>query len=312
MVQENICIKILKKILNYPYNANTENVIVRLQGRMANQMFEWAYSKNIKKYTGIQPLFDDSDETQKLFAFNMNFKKFIAPKPIYKTICRKIIPFRDFRNRLSKVWYHLPVIKEEYFCKYQEEMFDVKAPVYIEGFFQSYKYLQNVREELLEDFKLKKTLNRANKEILKRIRETESVSVHFRRTDYLKPRVADIFGYCDTEYYLNGIKIIAEKCGKTPTLFIFSDDINWVINNVKFDYETVYVDVNSGKQGYFDLELMKNCKHNIIANSSFSYWGAWLNENPNKIVIAPKVWMKTAPSTPDLLPPDWIKLGGQK
>ena len=79
-------------------------------------------------------------------------------------------------------------------------------------------------------------------------------------------------------------------------------------NNIKFEEETIYVNINNSNQGYFDLELMKNCKHNIIANSSFSWWGAWLNENPEKIVIAPKKWLAQDNFSNDIIPENWIKI----
>lgn len=288
-----------------------KEILIRLQGRMANQMFEWALGKAIKKQTGIQPIFDDSEETQKLSVFNLDFKKYAIKKPLRYKLFRKTIPFRNIRNKLTKIKIKLPKLVENPYFKYDEKYINVQAPIYLDGFFQSYKYLENIREELLQDFSLKKPLNKKNKEILEQIKNTESVSLHYRRTDYLKSRVANVMGACTDEYYQNAVKTISEKINKPLTLFIFSDDPKWVKENVKFDHKTIVVDINSGRQGYFDMELMKNCKHNIIANSSFSWWAAWLNENPNKIVVAPKVWMKNIESDYDLMPPEWIRLGGQ-
>ena len=178
----------------------------------------------------------------------------------------------------------------------------------MKGYFQTEKYFTNIREQLLKDFELNLPLNNANKEVLEKIKSTEAVAVHFRRGDYTKKRVADKYGSCSVEYYKNAVKLIAEKTGKNLTVFVFSDDINWVKQNAKFDCETVYVDINSGKQGYFDLELMKNCKHNVIANSSFSWWGAWLNQNPEKVVVAPKTWMKVLDNDYDIIPESWLRI----
>ena len=300
-----------KKYKLKTWNPYLEQVLIRLQGRMANQMFEWALGKAIKKQTGIQPIFDDSEETQKLSVFNLDFKKYAIKKPLRYKLFRKTIPFRNIRNKLTKIKIKLPKLVENPYFKYDEKYINVQAPIYLDGFFQSYKYLENIREELLQDFSLKKPLNKKNKEILEQIKNTESVSLHYRRTDYLKSRVANVMGACTDEYYQNAVKTISEKINKPLTLFIFSDDPKWVKENVKFDHKTIVVDINSGKQGYFDMELMKNCKHNIIANSSFSWWAAWLNENPNKILVAPKVWMKNIESDYDLMPPEWIRLGGQ-
>ena len=300
-----------KKYRLKTWNPQLDKVIIRLQGRMANQMFEWALSKAIKKQTGIQPIFDDSEETQKLSAFNIDFKKYTIEKPLKYKLFRKTIPLRNLRNKLTKIKIKIPEHHENPPFKFDESFINVKAPVYLDGFFQSYKYLNLVRDELLEDFKLKKPLNSKNKKMLELIKNTESVSLHYRRTDYLKARVANVMGACTDEYYKAAVNIIAEKTKKPLTLFIFSDDPEWVTQNVHFDQKVVVVDINSGKKGYCDVELMKNCKHNIIANSSFSYWAAWLNENPEKIVIAPKIWMKNIQSDYDLIPPEWIRIGGQ-
>ena len=216
------------------------------------------------------------------------------------------------RNKLtSQNFDRIPQINEKSFCTFQSDLFDIKNSCYIKGFFRSEKYFIDIREELLKDFSLNVELNEKNKKMLEQIKNTNSVSIHFRRGDYTKKRVADKYGSCSVEYYKNASKIIADSISEPITLFIFSDDINWVRNNVKFDFETVYVDINLAKQGYFDLELMKNCKHNIIANSSFSWWGAWLNENESKIVIAPKWWMKDVDTTSknvDIIPESWLIL----
>ena len=300
-----------KKYKIKTWNPQLDYVIIRLNGRMANQMFEWALGKAIKKQTGIQPIFDDSEETEKLAPFNLNFKKYAIKKPLKYKLFRKTIPFRKLRNKLTKIKIKIPVLAENPYFKYDEKYINVHPPVYLDGFFQSYKYFEPVRDELLKDFSLKKPLNSKNKKILEKIKNTESVSLHYRRTDYLKSRVANVMGSCTDEYYNKAVETIAQKINKPLTLFVFSDDPKWAKENIKFPHETIIVDINSGKQGYYDMELMKNCKHNIIANSSFSYWAAWLNENPDKIVIAPEIWMKNIDSDYDLIPTEWIRIGGQ-
>ena len=262
-------------------------LIIKLDGRMANQMFQWALARAYEAKNGILPLIDDSKETLKLGCFQLIDTLKTVKKPLWNKILRKTIPFRNLRNKWTELKFDLPKIKEEAFSKYTPEILEVKAPAYIQGFFQTEKYFVDVREQLLKDFTLNKNLNNANRKMLEKIESTNSVSVHFRRGDYLKARVANSIGNIKEQYYKDAVKLVSEKIDKDITLFIFSDDINWVKNNVEFGCDTVYVDINSAKQGYFDLELMKNCKHNIIANSSFSWWGAWLNTNKDKVVVAP-------------------------
>ena len=289
---------------------NSDNIIVKLNGRLANQMFEWAFAKVLSKKSGNTVLIDDSEETLKLNCFNLISDLKSVEKPLFYKIFRKLIPFRNLRNKLTALNFDkMEIVEEESFCRFEQKLLEISQPSYIKGFFQSEKYFKDIREDLLKDFSLKIELNEQNKNILNNIKSTNSVSMHFRRGDYTKKRVADKYGSCSVEYYKNAVKTIAERISEPVTLFIFSDDINWVKNSVKFDCETVYVDINSGKQGYFDLELMKNCKHNIIANSSFSWWGAWLNENKDKIVVAPKYWMKDIDTTSenvDIIPESWI------
>ena len=287
-----------------------DKLIVESRGRMANQMFCWAFAKSLSKKSGLQFLIDDSSNTQKLshFKFFDEYKKHQVWKNPIKSFLRLIIPIRSIRDKISKENFKIPHIQENIFSKYQPELTEIKEPTYVSGYYQTEKYFTDIRDELLQDFTLNVPLNKKNQSILDKIKSTDSISIHVRRGDYTKARNVRKYANCSIEYYKNGIKYIEEKTGKTPTLFIFSDDIKWVKNNLKFDYETVYVDINSDKQGYFDLELMKNCKHNIIVNSSFSWWGAWLNTNKEKIVVAPKIWMKTFNSNYDLIPENWITI----
>lgn len=285
-----------------------KSIIIKLNGRMANQMFEWAFGRAIMSKNTCKVLFDNSEETFKLNCFKLKDKIKFIKKPLWNIILRKAIPFRKIRNNITKLNFdNIENIEEASFCHYQPELLNITEPKYIKGFFQTEKYFSNIREELIKDFSLNIEMNETNRKMLEKIKNTNSISVHFRRGDYTKKRVADKYGSCSVDYYKNGIEKIAETLNEKPTLFIFSDDINWVKNNIKFNYETIHVDINSGKQGYFDLELMKNCKHNIIANSSFSWWGAWLNTNTNKKVIAPKWWLKELDSSScDIIPEEWI------
>lgn len=295
---------------------NIENIIVKLNGRLANQMFEWAFVKMLCQKSGLEVLIDDSEETLKLDCFNLVTSLKTVNKPLSYKILRKLIPFRNIRNKVTALKFDkIPVINEKNFCSFQNDLLEIDKPCYIKGFFQTEKYFKDIREDLIKDFSLKVDLNEQNKKMLEKIKSTNSVSIHFRRGDYTKKRVADKYGSCSVEYYKNAVEYIMNNTEAPITLFIFSDDIEWVRNNVKFDCEIVYADINSGKQGYFDLELMKNCKHNIIANSSFSWWGAWLNENYNKIVVAPQWWMKNIDTTEeniDIIPENWIKLNNKE
>ena len=288
---------------------NQNNVIIKLDGRMGNQMFQWAFGRALEERKGRTPIFDDSRETLKLGCFKLSKDIKTINKPLWNKILRKIIIFRNLRNKVTDLKILAPHYSEKYTGGYQPELFEVTPPACISGYFQTEKYFLDVRDKLLKDFEIKGKISIQNQLMLEKIKFVNSVSVHFRRGDYTKARVEKLFGMCSENYYKKAIDTIAKQTQKPITLFIFSDDINWVKNNVKFDYETIYVDINSGKQGVFDLDLMKNCKHNVIANSSFSWWGAWLNENPDKIVVAPTPWHDSDTiNSGDIVPDNWIRI----
>ena len=141
------------------------------------------------------------------------------------------------------------------------------------------------------------------------IEGTEAVSMHIRRSDYVSgPYVHNRFYLCPLSYYYAAIEIL-RKSLSYPDFFVFSDDIQWVKENLRLEYPTRYVDHNGPERDYEDLRLMSLCKHHVIANSTFSWWGAWLSTNPEKIVIAPQHWFKDAKRcTKDLIPGTWIRL----
>jgi hypothetical protein len=140
------------------------------------------------------------------------------------------------------------------------------------------------------------------------LRTPGTVSIHIRRGDFSKKAETNLYhGILSSDYYKQAIEIISSKIN-SPKFYIFSDDINWAKENLIVP-EAVYASGQISKTHFEDLYLMSQCHHNIIANSSFSWWGAWLNDNPEKIVIAPKNWFNKGPKdTQDIIPGDWIKI----
>ncbi len=148
--------------------------------------------------------------------------------------------------------------------------------------------------------------NEENQSMLDKIKSLNAISLHVRRGDYVN--LTHIHGLCDLNYYKRTIDYIASRV-QNPHFFVFSDDIPWVRENLKIEYPFDVVDINDGKTAFCDIWLMKHCQHNIIANSSFSYWGAWLNENPDKFVVAPQIWfVENNDSFKDIVPKGWIRL----
>ena len=178
------------------------------------------------------------------------------------------------------------------------------------GYWQSPKYFNSIETLIRKEFTFQKPLDSKNLEILNLIKNTISVSIHIRRTDFQIINSNDIHGFCSLEYYDEAINYIHTNVLMSK-FFIFSDDINWAKENLKVPMNSYFVSGNTGEKSYIDMQLMSNCNHNIIANSSFSWWGAWLNSNPKKIVIAPKKWFsdeKMNAQTDDLIPAEWIRM----
>lgn len=160
---------------------------------------------------------------------------------------------------------------------------------YLDGYWQQEDYFKLIRDELLNDYKFNSVSGIELKNMLDIIEKNESVSIHIRRGDYANSSIYD--NIANLEYYNEAINIIKSKV-VNPVFFIFSDDIEWVKENMKISNSYI-INFNRGLDSYKDMFLMSKCKHNIIANSTFSWWGAWLNINNNKIVIRPNKFLNT-------------------
>jgi hypothetical protein len=180
---------------------------------------------------------------------------------------------------------------------------------YLVGWWQNEGYFLDIRDILLEDFHPKRTSTYADK-LLKQIGDCESVSIHVRRGDYVTNNYAKKeHGLAPLKYYELAIKYLDKKI-KQPRYFVFSDDLTWCKKNLALPENSVFVDGTKTRHVCGEIWLMQHCQHNIVANSSFSWWGAWLNENPDKIVIAPKVWFqnKETNQETEIVPSSWIRL----
>jgi hypothetical protein len=291
------------------------SITIKLQGGLGNQLFIYAFGKALMLHTGLDIKFDITEyqgeyRQYELNHFNTNAitVKFKRKKNIFKKIIKECLIIKSLKNKIN-VYDEFPrykTLNTHNGFEYDEEFKNIQNGNYIKGFIQNEKYFLDIANEIRQNFKLITPLDEKNKKIIEDIKNTESISLHIRRGDYLT--IAKDYGSCSIEYYQKALEIIKEKINaENLKAFIFTDDPEWVKENIKFDIDTYYVENNLGK-GYFDLELMKNCKHNIIANSSFSWWGAWLNENPNKIVIAPKPWLASVENDYELIPKSWIRI----
>lgn len=279
-------------------------IYVKLMGGHSNQMFQYAIARSLSLRHNVPFVMDDTwfsataevdtPRVYELGVYNI-IEKFAHPGLTFK-IKQKL----GLAQRYSEQGF-----------KFSSEIFDSKEDVYLTGFFQTEKYFKDIRAVLLKDFTHKSKPVGNNAKLLKEIlANKDSVSLHVRRGDYVTNKDAAAFhGLKDLDYYKAALKIIKKKV-KSPTLYVISNDPAWCKENLKLDAPMVFVDNNDDVTGGAeDMRLMRACRHNIMANSSFSWWGAWLNENPEKIIVAPKQWFQDKSiDTSDLLPDEWIKL----
>jgi hypothetical protein len=177
---------------------------------------------------------------------------------------------------------------------------------YLHGYWQSERYFAAHADTLRHDLRIVTPPSPENAEMARQIAAAPSVSLHVRRGDYLQ---SGAYAACSGDYYRAALHLVAEAAGLTPTIFVFSDDPAWARDHLDLPFAKVVVDFNGRDTDYEDLRLMSLCRHNVIANSSFSWWGAWLNRHPGKVVVAPKRWFADKHlQNPDLLPAGWLSL----
>jgi hypothetical protein len=179
----------------------------------------------------------------------------------------------------------------------------------LDGYWQSERYFADVSDRLRSEFTFKASAAGRNAEIAGEIAAVNAVSLHVRRGDYAtNPAMTAMHGICPIDYYDRAVEFVIERVAD-PVFFLFSDDPDWVREHLKIDWAVVVVEHNDSDTGHEDLRLMGLCRHHVIANSTFSWWGAWLNPSPEKIVVAPKRWFaEDSIDTSDLLPADWVTL----
>ncbi|MCK6404945.1 MAG: alpha-1,2-fucosyltransferase [Rhodocyclaceae bacterium] len=291
-------------------------VISRLLGGLGNQMFQYAAGRALATTHGAEFLVDIRDliATPQHQGFEL-LTIFDCPVRLAdKAHLRSVLGWQSspttqrlFRQPLLAGLRTRHLVIEPYF-DYWPGFRKLSPPSYLTGYWQSEHYFHDFADIIRSDFSFRRPLADHNLTLEKRISETNSVSLHIRRGDYVSnPQFFATHGVCSTEYYESAIKYVSDRI-PSPRFYVFSDDMEWVRSHLKIRHPCCYVEYNKGTDSYIDMQLMSRCKHNIIANSSFSWWGAWLNGNSDKLVVAPARWFANNTHTPDLLPSAWVTL----
>ncbi|TRX20910.1 alpha-1,2-fucosyltransferase [Flavobacterium franklandianum] len=292
-------------------------LIIKLQGGLGNQMFQYAFASILAQKNKTKVVIEGSifERVEKTPGFTpRKFELFIFDNQYDRVSESDVISFHHLskiNKAKKKIGLNYPKIYNEPSFGFQTDALSIKSPVYLKGYFQSCKYLIGYENFIRELFSFPvDTLDEINKELLIKIKNFNSIAIHIRRGDYVNDKMtAEYHGSCGLDYYLEAIKLMASK-NKDFTLVFFSDDSDWVKEQFNdLPYPKIVVEHNKGEDSWKDMLLMSSCHHNIIANSSFSWWSAWLNINSDKTVIAPKKWFETKDlNTQTLLPEEWIKL----
>lgn len=277
-------------------------IIVKITGGLGNQMFQYAAARRLANYHQTELKLDISDYknqeegfiTKRLFKLDkFNIQCEIADDNDlvkYKTFLNNY--FRITINKILARYY--PGKQKTYVFQrkrtYHKSTLHLPDNIYIDGTWQSECYFSDIKDIIIQEFTLKNSLNEKYSSLFGNIKNSNSVAVHVRRGDYLKTSMGNLhLKPCSIDYYKSAMTEIGKIVNK-PQFFFFSDDIHWIKNNLTIDSDDVIVSQFTNDDEFVDFTLMSACKHHIIANSSFSWWAAWLNQNPYKITIAPTQW----------------------
>lgn len=278
-------------------------VILHFSGGLGNQMFEYALYCALL-HAGANPKIDLTHYGKQKTHNGYELEKIFNLNACYCGQTERLF-FKNYGKLKSKLLGkpYKEKIADQYF--FHKDVPQLKNG-YLKGYWQSENYFLPVAEKVRQAFTFPAPKDERNKIILEKIQYTSSISIHIRRGDYLVDGRNCVL---DAGYWQQSIEYINHRV-PNACFFVFSDDIEWTKNNLQIP-DAIFIDWNKGKESFWDMFLMSKCRHNIIANSSFSWWAAWLNQNQQKIVLSPQNWMPHFTGTRDLIPKSWTTIPNQ-
>lgn len=279
-------------------------IYARLFGGLGNQLFQYAAGRALADHLGCDLALDrralEGGQSDVLGHFA--HARHVTPDSLPPAKSDGLLRYALWRALGRNPRFH-----REKTLGFVPGFFDLHPGTYLHGYWQSERYFADIADRLHADLTFTSPLDPVNAAMATRIDAAPcAVSLHVRRGNYL---ASSSYAPCPPEYYRHAIAKIRAAQTAPLTCFIFSNDPGWARDTLDLGVEQVVVDINDAARGAFDLHLMSRCAHHLIANSTFSWWGAWLNPDPAKQVIAPKNWFGTPRlSNPDLVPEDWLRL----
>jgi hypothetical protein len=294
-------------------------IIMKLKGGLGNQLFQYALGRRLTYSNNVQLKLDTSwFKTSKLHPYsirNFNIVENIATEADLKAL--GIMEGRGLRTTLSKALekrklIHNPHRIDERLWAFDPEILKVSDNTYLEGYWASEKYFSEIAEVIRTELTPRARLDKVNEDMASEMARASSVSVHVRRGDYVtNPEINKVHGTCSLKYYDKCISEMVRKV-QDPHFYVFSDDVQWTKKNLIIEHPVTYVDHNNQENDFKDLYLMSKCKHHIIANSSFSWWGAWLSTSKDHIVFATSRWLTPGRTdVQDIIPERWLRVDSQ-
>lgn len=279
------------------------SIKIKLTGGLGNQMFQFATAYCVAKKKNVDLYLDLSWFNRRNihngFELNNIFDIFSKVSFLNNDFSFKKFKFKEFLNKIDMT-YH--TFNEPHF-NYTPEITKLPNHCFLKGYWQSENYFKDYKNEIKKIFTFDKIIDEENLKMIDEISNNNSIAIHIRRGDFLLQK--NLNHHTDlSNYYSNAIRE-ASKNNYNLKFFLFTDDPKWVSKNFNIKGEKTVVNINHGKNSYIDMHLMSLCKINIIANSSFSWWGAWLNKS-NENIFAPKNWFNDKSiNIDDLIPTSW-------
>lgn len=293
-------------------------LVVKINGGLGNQLFQYAAGRTLADQLGTELHLDLSffdlppgRHTARPFELDRFHTRYwrATPEQLNSYTALREYTWTRRTARLFPWLFSRQRFGEKQLFKFDPEVARIRKSTYLDGHWQSERYFADHAEAIRSDLRFRDAPSERNRELLRSMKGMVPVSLHVRRGDYVTSTDANAtHGTCGIEYYVDAMQRVLSLAPES-VFHVFSDDMDWARANLPRLAPMVFVDHNSGTDDHFDLLLMSACKHHIIANSSFSWWGAWLNPNPEKLVIAPVRWFRDpAIDTSDLIPAEWTRL----